>query len=107
MDIKELYQFDFVEEIDDNLKTIEIDIDFRYRNHKLRFKIRKFVINFLKEVQDFCNIFIYTHGVEPYAKEVVKKLNEEANINISMENVFFDRSENRDPNMILKKRLEM
>ena len=58
-------------------------------------------------MQDFCNIFIYTHGVEPYAKEVVKKLNEEANINISMENVFFDRSENRDPNMILKKRLEM
>jgi hypothetical protein len=55
--------------------------------YKLRLKIRKNTIDLLRRASNFCNIFIYTHGQEPYAWEVVRVLTELSGIEIKHENV--------------------
>jgi len=47
----------------DNSEIFEISIFFNDKGYNLKFKIRKYVIEFLKISENFCNIFICTHGV--------------------------------------------
>jgi len=77
----------------DNLRIFEISINYNEKCYNLKFKIRKYVVEFLQNSFKFCNIFICTHGVEPYAKQVVKILNEQADICIPHENIIANRQD--------------
>ncbi len=90
----------------DNTKIYDISIIFNEKGYNLKFKIRKFVIEFLQVCYKFCNIYICTHGVEPYAKEVVKILNSQSNIFIPEENIIANKPDpNTGINNILPKTL--
>lgn len=53
----------------------------------LKFKIRKYVIEFIQRVSRFANLYIHTHGQEPYAKEVIKIINTLSGVGIKEENI--------------------
>lgn len=55
--------------------------------YKLRLKLRKSTVDLLQRTSNFCNIFIYTHGQEPYALEVVRVLTELSGVEIKRENI--------------------
>lgn len=75
----------------DNSEIYVITISLNEKNYNLKLKIRKYVIEFLQICNKFCNLYIYTHGVEPYAKEVVKILNSKANVNIPETNIIANK----------------
>jgi hypothetical protein len=54
---------------------------------KLRFKVRKTVLEFLRSISELCNIYISTHAQEFYALDVVRILNEETGIGINEDQV--------------------
>lgn len=61
--------------------------------YKLKFKIRKNCLELIRKLSKICNIFIYTHAQEPYAKEVVKLLSERSGIEIKEENIYAMKSQ--------------
>lgn len=50
--------------------------------YNLQYKLRRYVVDFLKRMSKFCNIFINTHGQEFYAIEVLKIISEKSGIEI-------------------------
>jgi hypothetical protein len=54
---------------------------------KLRFKVRKSFLEFLKRISELCNVYISTHAQEFYALDVVRIINEETGISIKDDQV--------------------
>jgi len=64
---------------------------------KMNIRIRKNVINLLRSVSKFCNIFINTHGQTPYAIEVIKLLSEKSKVHLSEKNLYALKSQQARP----------
>lgn len=55
--------------------------------YNLQYKLRKYLIDFLKRMSKFCNIFINTHGQEFYAIEVLRVISEKSGIEIKADQI--------------------
>lgn len=63
----------------------EINIDGLY----FKFKFRKYLLEFLKTVAEFCHLFIYTNALKPLAEAVISKINENSTVKIQKSNIIF------------------